>query len=75
MCTRPTRPGPDPRRAQMSEENMEKLRQSLIGAKRDEGIEATQALLEEGADPVIILQDGMATAMFTLGAMWSRGEV
>ena len=59
----------------MSEENMEKLRQSLIGAKRDEGIEATQALLEEGADPVIILQDAMATAMFTLGAMWSRGEV
>ena len=59
----------------MSEENMEKLRQSLIGAKRDEGVEATQALLDDGADPVIILQDAMATAMFTLGAMWSRGEV
>jgi methanogenic corrinoid protein MtbC1 len=58
----------------MSEENMEKLRQSLIGAKRDEGIEATQALLEErrpGDHPA----DAMATAMFTLGAMWSRGEV
>lgn len=59
----------------MSEELMEKLRQSLIGAKREEGIEATQALLDAGADPVIILQDAMASAMFTLGAMWSRGEV
>jgi corrinoid protein of di/trimethylamine methyltransferase len=59
----------------MSEENMEKLRQALIGAKREEGLEATQALLDEGADPVIILQDSMAAAMFTLGAMWTRGEV
>jgi corrinoid protein of di/trimethylamine methyltransferase len=59
----------------MSEELMEKLRQSLIGAKREEGLEATQALLDAGADPVIILQDAMAAAMFTLGAMWSRGEV
>ena len=59
----------------MSEEHMEKLRQALIGAKRDEGLEATQALLDEGVDPVVILQDAMATAMFTLGAMWSRGEV
>jgi 5-methyltetrahydrofolate--homocysteine methyltransferase len=59
----------------MSEELMEKLRQSLIGAKKEEGIEATQALLDAGADPVVILQDAMASAMFTLGAMWSRGEV
>jgi corrinoid protein of di/trimethylamine methyltransferase len=59
----------------MSEENMEKLRQALIGAKKDQGLEATNALLDEGEDPVIILQDAMASAMFTLGAMWSRGEV
>ena len=59
----------------MSEEQMEKLRQALIGAKKEEGLEATQALLDENIDPVIILQDAMATAMFTLGAMWSRGEV
>ncbi len=59
----------------MSEEHMEALRQALIGAKREEGIAATQALLDEGADPVIILSDAMASAMFTLGAMWSRGEV
>jgi methanogenic corrinoid protein MtbC1 len=59
----------------MSEEHMEALRQALIGAKKEEGIAATQALLDEGADPVIILQDAMASAMFTLGAMWSRGEV
>ena len=30
----------------MSEEQMEKLRQALIGAKKDEGLEATQALLD-----------------------------
>jgi len=59
----------------MSEELMEALRQALIGAKKEEGIAATQGLLDAGADPVIILQDAMATAMFTLGAMWSRGEV
>jgi methylmalonyl-CoA mutase cobalamin-binding domain/chain len=59
----------------MSEEQMEKLRQALIGAKKEEGLEATQALLDEGIDPVVILQDSMASAMFTLGAMWTRGEV
>ena len=59
----------------MSEEQMEKLRQALIGAKKEEGLEATQALLDENIDPVIILQDAMASAMFTLGAMWTRGEV
>jgi len=59
----------------MSEEQMEKLRQALIGAKKDQGLEATQALLDEGIDPVVILQDSMASAMFTLGAMWTRGEV
>jgi methanogenic corrinoid protein MtbC1 len=57
------------------EELMEKLRQALIGAKKEEGLEATNGLLEAGVDPVVILQDGMASAMFTLGAMWSRGEV
>ena len=59
----------------MSEELMESLRAALIGAKREEGLAATQALLDAGADPVVILQDAMAAAMFTLGAMWSRGEV
>lgn len=59
----------------MSEEHMEQLRQALITADKDSGLAATDALLAEGADPVIILQDAMAAAMFTLGAMWSRGEV
>ncbi|HYJ61541.1 MAG TPA: cobalamin-dependent protein [Actinomycetota bacterium] len=59
----------------MSEEHMEQLRQALIKADRESGLAATEALLAEGADPVIILQDAMAVAMFTLGAMWSRGEV
>ena len=59
----------------MSEELMEQLRQALIKADKESGLEATNALMDGGADPVIVLQDAMATAMFTLGAMWSRGEV
>src|SRR5262245_64463092 len=59
----------------MSEELMEQLRQALITANKESGLEATNALIDGGADPVIILQDAMAAAMFTLGAMWSRGEV
>src|SRR4029453_13898466 len=54
---------------------MEQLRLALIGAKKDEGLEATHALLDADVDPVVILQDAMAAAVFTLGAMWSRGEV
>jgi 5-methyltetrahydrofolate--homocysteine methyltransferase len=59
----------------MSEELIATLRTSLMGAKRDEALGATQQLLDEDYDPVLILQDGMAAAMFELGAMWSRGEV
>jgi len=59
----------------MSEELMEQLRQALIKADKESGLAATTALIEGGADPVIVLQDAMAVAMFTLGAMWSRGEV
>jgi methylmalonyl-CoA mutase cobalamin-binding domain/chain len=57
------------------EELIQTLRTTLMGAKRDEALAATTQLREEGADPVIVLQDGMAAAMFELGAMWSRGEV
>jgi methylmalonyl-CoA mutase cobalamin-binding domain/chain len=57
------------------EELIQTLRTTLMGAKRDEALAATTQLMEEGADPVIVLQDGMAAAMFELGAMWSRGEV
>lgn len=59
----------------MSEELIATLRSSLMGAKREQGLAATQQLLDDGVDPVIILRDGMAAAMFELGAMWTRGEV
>lgn len=59
----------------MSEELIATLRTSLMGAKRDDALGATQQLLDQDYDPVLILQDGMAAAMFELGAMWSRGEV
>jgi methylmalonyl-CoA mutase cobalamin-binding domain/chain len=57
------------------EELIATLRTSLMGAKRDDALGAVTQLMDGGADPVIVLQDGMASAMFELGAMWSRGEV
>lgn len=59
----------------MSEELLATLRTSLMGAKREDALGATQQLLDANVDPVVILQDAMAAAMFELGAMWSRGEV
>ncbi len=59
----------------MSDELIAALKAALIGAKREAGLEATQALLDQGVDPVIILEEGMAKAMLELGAMWTRGEV
>jgi methylmalonyl-CoA mutase cobalamin-binding domain/chain len=59
----------------MSEELLATLRTTLMGAKREEALAATQQLLDDGVNPVTILQDGMAAAMFELGAMWTRGEV
>lgn len=59
----------------MSEELLATLRRTLMGAKREDALAATQQLLDDGVNPVLILQDGMAAAMFELGAMWTRGEV
>ena len=59
----------------MSEELLAALRTGLMKAKKDEALDATQRLLDDGVDPVVILQDGMAAAMLELGAMWTRGEV
>ena len=57
------------------EELLETLKQSLIVADRDAAIGAAAALVEGGADPRWILDEGMAVAMFDLGEMWKRGEV
>lgn len=51
------------------------LKAALIGAKREAGLEATQALLDQEVDPTIILEEGMAKAMLEIGAMWTRGDV
>lgn len=59
----------------MSEELLEILRVSLMGAKKDPALEATQMLVDQDVDPVIILEQGMAAAMFELGERWKRGEV
>jgi corrinoid protein of di/trimethylamine methyltransferase len=56
-------------------EDLEVLQRALIGADRDLALAATQRLVDDGVDPTTILEEGMATAMFTLGEMWKRGEV
>ena len=57
------------------QEDLEVLKRSLIGADRDLALAATTRLLETGVDPTVILEEGMAVAMFDLGEMWKRGEV
>ncbi len=57
------------------DEDLELLREGLIAADRDSSLAATQRLLDAGVDPRVVLESGMAQAMFTLGEMWKRGEV
>ena len=56
-------------------EDLEILKRALIAAERDAGVAACQRLLDTGVEPKVILEDGMAVAMFDLGEMWKRGEV
>ncbi len=56
-------------------EDLEILKQGLIGAERDAAVGAVQRLVDSGMDPKAIMEDGMAVAMFDLGEMWKRGEV
>lgn len=57
------------------EHDLEELRGALIAANRDVAVGAAQRLVDAGVDPRVILESGMAAAMFTLGEMWKRGEV
>ena len=56
-------------------EDLEVLKQALIVADLDLGVAAAQRLMDTGADPKWVLEEGMAVAMFDLGEMWKRGEV
>ena len=56
-------------------EDLERLKQALIVADMEMGTTAAEALMAVGADPKMVLEDGMAVAMFDLGEMWKRGEV
>jgi corrinoid protein of di/trimethylamine methyltransferase len=56
-------------------EDLDILKQALIGADRDTALGAAQRLVDAGVDPKVILEQGMAVAMFDLGEMWKRGEV
>ena len=56
-------------------EDLEALKRALIVADLDLGVAAAQRLMDTGADPKWVLEQGMAVAMFDLGEMWKRGEV
>jgi len=56
-------------------EDLETLKAALIAADRDLALAATNRLIDAGTDPTIVLEQGMAVAMFDLGEMWKRGEV
>ena len=57
------------------QEDLDVLKRSLIAADMDLGLAAVQRMVDSGADPKWILEEGMAVAMFDLGEMWKRGEV
>ena len=59
----------------MQQEDLETLKRALIVADRDLALAAVQRLVDTGTDPTVILESGMAVAMFDLGEMWKRGEV
>ncbi len=57
------------------EELFATLRDSLMAAEPEAASAATQALLDAGVDPALVLQDGLAAAMLQLGVRWNAGEV
>ena len=57
------------------DEDLEVLKRALVVADLDLGVAAAQRLMDAGADPKWVLEEGMAVAMFDLGEMWKRGEV
>lgn len=56
-------------------DDLDALKRALIGADRDAALDATRRLVDGGVDPKVILEMGMAAAMFELGELWKRGEV
>ncbi len=56
-------------------EDFEILKRALIVADMDAGVGAAERLTAANEDPKMILEEGMAVAMFDLGEMWKRGEV
>ena len=57
------------------QDDLETLKNALIVADMDAGLGAASRLIDGGADPTWVLEEGMAVAMFDLGEMWKRGEV
>jgi 5-methyltetrahydrofolate--homocysteine methyltransferase len=57
------------------DDDLETLKRALIGADRNAALGATHRLIDGGVDPKIVMESGMAVAMFELGEMWRRGEV
>jgi len=57
------------------QEDLDALKHALIVADRDAAVGAATRLIDGGTDPKVVLEEGMAVAMFDLGEMWKRGDV
>lgn len=57
------------------EELLAQIDKGLQDAIEDLATSAAQEMLDIGTSPVVILEEGMAKAMFRLGERWKRGEV
>jgi corrinoid protein of di/trimethylamine methyltransferase len=59
----------------VSEELLNRLRQSIIAADPEVATAVTGDLLAAGTAPLRILDEGLTRAMLELGEQWKRGEV
>jgi len=59
----------------MSDEMLTELRARIQAADSEGAVETVRRLLDEGADPKVVLETGMAAAMMELGEQWKCGDV
>jgi methylmalonyl-CoA mutase cobalamin-binding domain/chain len=55
------------------DESLNRLREAILGIDKEAALEATRELLDAGADPRKILDQGLTEAMLELGRRWTCG--
>ena len=59
----------------MSDEIIGKLRAAIIALEDDQALAITQKGIEEGIDPLIMINEGIRTALETTGERFASGEL